>query len=250
LAQGWRGWLVKRLIGCAVILAVGWLADVGVMNWLAWHSAVEQGKLYPNLAAVLQPLPDTTIAPEGITHITRFGYSLSVPWKELESERDMKLGHLLSFRDGGNVMLFNPAEASDGAKAMRGKTAQENGLMRFVFGSKTLSSNYELMSAALKARPDDVHWWSGRRRNVEMFLLLINKEMVLHKSPLFYAIQTPSLEGYQIGDPQVAPYVVTLELFDSQDRHYTIWVTGQNKQPLKMTQAEINAMAASIAPMP
>jgi hypothetical protein len=42
---------------------------------------------------------------------------------------------------------------------------------------------------------------------------------------------------------------VTLELFDSRDRHYTIVIAGQSKQPTKITQVQINAMVASITPV-
>jgi len=54
------------------------------------------------------------------------------------------------------------------------------------------------------------------------------------------------MRGFQFGDPMVAPYEVTLELFDQIDRpiHLFIGGVGQN-QPVS-TQAEINALVASI----
>jgi hypothetical protein len=56
------------------------------------------------------------------------------------------------------------------------------------------------------------------------------------------------MQGFQEGAPNAAPYKTVLNLFDSNDRHYRIIVTGEAGKPIPLTQAQLNSMIASIQP--
>ena len=59
--------------------------------------------------------------------------------------------------------------------------------------------------------------------------------------------RTNSSRGFQRGNPSLVPHQVKLELFDTADRHYRIWITSNREGPA-ITQPEINAIIASIRP--
>jgi hypothetical protein len=127
----------------------------------------------------------------------------------------------------------------DETQGKNAKSAKDNG--------KALPrSNYELLAAAMDTTPDQVKWWHSPWLNQRVSKQLTYKFANLRGHGKIYRISQRQMRGFQFGDPMVAPYEVTLELFDQIDRpiHLFIGGVGQN-QPVS-TQAEINALVASI----
>jgi hypothetical protein len=148
------------------------------------------------------------------------------------------------------MMVFDPASEVDGARIMRGETAQQQKMMNKVIGSRTLSSNYELMSAEANATPAEVKWWAMRAHNVRSLILLMNKSMNVSEVNAIHSVRSNVMRGFQYGDPDVPPYFVQLDLFDESDNHYKIIITGKREGRSVITQAQINALVASFRVLP
>jgi hypothetical protein len=65
-----------------------------------------------------------------------------------------------------------------------------------------------------------------------------------------YTISANGLRGFQEGNPSVKPCRVRLDLFDSADRHYGLIIGTQNDRGPALSQAEVNAIVASLQPVP
>jgi len=122
--------------------------------------------------------------------------------------------------------------------------------MNRILGAKTLSSNYDLMAAAVQSRPNDVKWWNSRVQLTGSLLLHMQKDMELVKFKSIHPVASGSVRGFQFGDPDVAPYSVRLELFDNYDRHYQIVLNGSHVNRAVITQSEINGLIASLQILP
>lgn len=240
----------QRLISVLICLVVGWLVYTAAMNLIAWHFAKQWSSTHQNLDVVPTPLTDTSM--EGLTghRIEKFGFSFQVPWKDVEHDQTTKSIALMSFKEGGGVLIFDPASQPDGAKIMRGTTARQQGLMNEVLGLRALSSNYELMVSEVQTTPSEVKWWATREHNVRNLILLANKTMNLGSANVIHSIGSTAVRGFQYGDPNVSPYLVQLDLFDGADSHYKIIVTGKRQNRPVISQAQINALIASFRARP
>lgn len=239
----------QRVVSILIVLAVGWLVYVVAINWMVWHFAREVGQAHQNLRVVPTPVRDNAIEELKGQRVEKFGLSFQVPWNETERETNGRSAAVFTTKDAGFI-LFDPATEVDGAKIMRGKTMREFRLLTNVFGSQTLSSNFELMAAEVQAMPGDVRWWAGRSRNIRSLTLLMYKSLELRDATAIHEIHRGSMRGFQFGDPGTPPYQVNLNLFDESDRHYKIWISSRNKFAPCITQAQINGLVASFRGLP
>jgi len=74
--------------------------------------------------------------------------------------------------------------------------------------------------------------------------------MILQDWGSVYILNQSNVRGFQEGDPAKPPYRVHLHLFDSADREYEILITPKSKIAPSFTQAEVNAIVASLQPNP
>ncbi len=244
-----RSWK-QRVISVLVCFCASWLVCIEALNLIAWHFARETSRAHRNLNVLPKPVPDTSVAELAGSRIERFGFSFQVPWENVEQDRTAKSIAVVSFKEGGELLIFDPVFEADGAKNMRGTTSQQQKVMSDVLGSRTLSSNYDLMAAEVQATPAEVKWWATRTQNTRNIIMLMNKSTNIGDADVIYTISSSSMRGFQYGDPSVPPYVVKLDLFDGADKHYKIMVTGKNQHRSVISQAQINALVASVHPLP
>jgi hypothetical protein len=248
----WKRVSWKR-VGIALLILFGVAA---VLDWagrdlLALYFARETAKEEPNLSAVPEPVPDMTVAELVGLHLNRFEYEFQVPWKEVDFERDAKSVVGISFKSGASMMLFDPLSEVGAATEMRGKTASDARKMRQIFGDRALSSNYDFMAEEMAATPSQIKWWNLPRANVRCMILLNLKVLEIHgSSKAIYRQSSEEMHGFQFGDPAAAPYMVELDLFDRHDRRYKILLIAKNPVARVITQAQINAIVASLRPIP
>jgi len=219
------------------------------MSLMDWHFAQQEGLEQPNLGVVPTAVHEANVAVLDGSRIDRFGFSFQVPWNVIASDRTLDAAAPVAFKEGAGVLVFNPASRLDAAKAMRGATDRDLRIMTEVFGKKTLSGNYELMAAEVDATPNDAKWWAGRARNARVLVLLMYKRMNLGDAAAIHTVSAGGVRGFQFGDPDAAPFLVRLELFDTADRNYEIILTGKQANKPVITQAEINALVASFRPI-
>jgi hypothetical protein len=173
------------------------------------------------------------------------GFSFQTPSKKFDFKRNGKGISVLTFEDGGTIIVFNPVQDFDPLKLMR-----SDARLARTLGPEVIRSNYALMAAEMAATSDQVKWWRTPGQNARSSTLLAMKNLVvLHLAPI-YSIASDEMHGFQFGNPAIAPYTVELDLFDRNDRRYQIIINGRGGHSPVLTQPEINAMVASFRPIP
>ena len=142
--------------------------------------------------------------------------------------------------------------------------ARDRGMLEFTIGDKhaqrllgeeVLRSKFSLMQAAMWATPDQVKWWKLRtlaneRSEYLLFtkFLAVSQIASLHSLTIrpIYTIASGEFRGFQVGNPDAAPFEARVDLFDAADRHFAFDVTGRDGHGQVLTQTEINAIVASI----
>lgn len=233
-------------------------AGVGLVNlvvfswWMPLWGAREFYRDHPRISETPAPLTDKSVAKLEGLRVERFEFSFQVPWKEIGWQKNLGSASSVVFKDGQALIVFDPRRALDSAKTIQdsAKTPREAATVRRTFGSSTLSSNYDLMAAELAATPAQGKWWAGPRQNARNFVLLGLKSMEMMDANAIYGISNEEMHGFQLGNPALAPYKVELDLFDRGDRRYKIILTQRDRIGPILTQAEVNAIVASIHPIP
>jgi hypothetical protein len=244
-----RSWM-RSVRSCVVILIGVWLV-YAVVQFMAWHFAREAGRDHQNLAVLPTPLKDTTAEKLSGLRVEKFGFSFQLPWDDVATDRTGKGAAALNFKGGADVLVFDPASAVNSVKIMREGAGGQQSILNRVFGAKTLSSNYDLMAAEVGATSNDVEWWVSRARNIRTFILLEDKLTELGETgKSIHPLASSTVQGFQFGDPDAAPYIVRLELFDSLDRRYEIVLTGKSAHRAVITQSQINGLIASLRTTP
>jgi hypothetical protein len=201
----------------------------------------------PSLSLLPVPIPTAATVPLAGPRIAAFGISVQSPWSDIVAQREVGKSMLATSSKEGVVLLFGPGFEPDAAAAWRGGPPKQNRVITSVLGERELSSNYELLSAAVRVTPKQAHWWATRRENARVMLLVMQKGLAMTRGTnAIYEVAHGELRGFQFGDPDVAPYVAALDLFDSHDRKYTIRIRSKTKDAPSFTQKQVNAMVASI----
>jgi hypothetical protein len=171
------------------------------------------------------------------------GFSMMTPWHEGARSAASPSTSVRSFKEGAYLPILIRNDSPGIANVDRG----EPDFVR-LFGADTLKSESALMTAAMYTTPEQVKWWKLPRQNTKVMHLILLKMDYCHQMGRIYAVNFGVMHGFQEGEPNVAPYRVLLNLFDPDDHRYEIWISGQPGKPLPLTQAQLNAMIASIHP--
>lgn len=112
----------RRIVSGLICLTVGWLVYVEAMNLIAWHYAKEWSRTHQHLALIPTPLTDTkTDVLTGLL-IQKFDISVQVPWKTIERDQTTTSVAVMSFKDGGGLLIFDRTFEVDGAKIIDRKS--------------------------------------------------------------------------------------------------------------------------------
>jgi hypothetical protein len=222
-----------------------------------WLSAQRFAKIEPRLSIVPAGLSTNAQAPLSNATIDRFGFKFQLPKKEIVKTRDLRQITVVSFRDSGGLMFWDPSD--DAAPGLWLLPVRSDKRMERVLGQDIIRSRFKLMQAAMSTTPDQVKWWRFcSAQNERAQLLLEIKSYVLMAcsphlesapSPVYF-ITVDDFRGFQCGNPDVAPYDVNIELFDGADRRFALNIAGQQGHKQILTQEELNAIVASIRPSP
>jgi hypothetical protein len=211
-----------------------------------WLTARDFVRDDPRLNLVPAALPDKSVAALFGVRVEIDGFSFLTPWKDIPLERKERGASAIAFlKDGVGILVPDPAADLDSARTIR-SIAETNRKL----GWETLRPDYVLMAAAMAATSDQVKWWRIPSQNARDLALLEMKRMALHDSGALYTVNSGELRGFQEGNPSVAPYRVHLNLFDGADHHYEIVIAAKENHGPVLSQAEVNAMVASLRPIP
>jgi hypothetical protein len=252
----WR-WAVRpaivlgKVIGVlCLIAAIGY----GVMYLIApWLSSQHLSKVDPRLSLVPIDLPTKVEAPLSTATIDCYGFRVPLPREKISGTIEGDWSTTVLFRDGGTLTIHNSRQNPTVLEFVSTDRNTEK-----LLGKETTASKFKLMQAAMWTTPDQAKWWKLRtpeNERVEFLLLLKSLSLSvyasIHSSTIrpIYAISAGSFRGFQIGNADAAPYDAHVDLFDGANRYLRFDVTGSEGHGPVLTQAEINAMVASIRPI-
>jgi hypothetical protein len=246
LAKWWHvSW--KRVSKALLVIFLTPLLLVGVKILVhrhlePWRTARSFAATNPDLDRVPGAVSITTVANLSGERIERFGFSVQLPWRDIYRDRILHDVAFISSQRGGLLTISDPSTPLDQVATMR--------IMANDVPALRNKSNYELTVAAMNAKSEQVKWWKTPGQNARDFNLLLIKELFETdcQDPI-YAIHFGDMRGFQQGNPSNAPYCAKLMLFDPADRHYE-FTFGEYPESIPIvTQAEINAMVASLRPV-
>jgi hypothetical protein len=238
-----------KIIGSlCLVAAVGYGAFYLMSPWL---TSQRLNKFDPRLSIVPADLPTKVEAPLSNASIDCYGFTLRLPNEVARTSRG-DVFTIVMFRNGGGLMIQNMSRDPGILELTISDTHAQR-----LLGRELLRSKFSLMQAAMRATPEQVKWWRfhtlANERVVDLLITkfsVISQLLSLHSFTVrpIYAIASGEFHGFQVGNPDVAPYEVHVDLFDAADRHFAFDVTGPEDHGKILSQTEINAIVASIQP--
>jgi hypothetical protein len=227
--------VIALLVVFSLVLLIG-----KAMEWIApWAEAKAVLRDNPALDILPAPLTDRNLATLSDSQVELFGLTVHTPWGAFGTIRSAHGFAAIPFPERHVEMLLYEPHVDSFEKEMWNHATQASPI-------KTGISSYNLMAAEMSTTPDQVKWWRGRSRNEACNFLLEMKSLNLGGLRAIYMVNAGKLQGFQEGDPSVRPSRVRLDLFDLTDRHYEFVIASKNNDEPAFSQADINAVLASL----
>jgi hypothetical protein len=189
----------------------------------------------------LHPIPANS--DRGMT-LVHAGFGFEVPWEDLDLANCKFGGNIaiFKFRSGRTIDFFGPGNNhEDLLSTLEKSTGTSGGELRRLFGEDATKTNYAFLRAMLEETPDNVTPFESQREAARSGMLLMVKAIssVGGETGLF-KLKSKAWNGFQFDDPSKKPKRVTLELYDSQDRHVEIEFYSGTTGAAELTQSDIN----------
>ena len=193
-----------------------------------------------------KPVPLRSIpvnSDEGVT-LVHSDFAFEVPWQDIDLANCKYGGNMavFRFRSGRTIDFFGPGKNHEGLlSALEKSTGNDNGDLRRLFGEEATKTDYAFHRTLLEATPDDVTPFESQREAIRSSMLLMVKAIssIGGETGLF-ELDSKDWNGFQFDDPSMKPKKVTLELYDSEDRHVEILFYSDSMSSSEITQADIN----------
>ena len=255
----------RRLVPIAILVGkvfvVLWLIagiGYGVLYLLApWVEARHLGKYDTRLNTIPAIASSQMQARLSNASFDHYGFKFLLPNREVGRTYAGETETTIFFTNRGLLIVRNP-QPFDVANLL--PIVKKDKRVEQLLGQELAQSNMNLMQAALSATPKQVKWWRFRsaQNQREEILLTLKFYMFIAcstvpdlsmKAPV-YSIAFGAFRGIQCGDPNAPPYDAHIDVFDQDNRHFSLDITGPTGHGQVLTQEELNAMVASIRPSP
>ena len=201
-------------------------------------------------SSVPQPLTDTRISTAPGTKLTYFGYSVEVPWKEVERERNEGRWADVRFKGGPTVKFIN-SESFDEDPINRSASLSGKDDFDLAFGEAIRESKYQQFKDMVSVKPADLSPLSGHREFARTKVLLEIKGLWFEHNvaaPEIFEIQARGYPGFEISGLARNWQSVGLHFFDQNaNRSYAVFLNVDPHSGAKLDQAEVNRVIQSFA---
>jgi hypothetical protein len=240
--------LIVGSIAVLLIVAYGW----GFQTVLSWKLR-QEAKSLPVLALTPQPLPGVKPNSAVGTKLSDAGFAFEVPWDDLDTPRTKYVGQIAvyAFRSGRAVSFYPPSRTHEDLLSTAERSfGDQRGTLRQLFGPETVRTNYIFQKTMLELTPARMKPWMDRQEAARTsFLLLIKGVSSVGGETGIFNIEANGWKGFQFDDPTNRPKKITLELYDSQDRHIEIIFGPGKTADAAIFQADINRVIWTLVPV-
>jgi hypothetical protein len=225
----------------------------GFQTMIWWKFSRDFSKKMPIVNLTPQSLPNVAANSSEGMKLSHVGFEFEVPWADLDKEKSKVVRNLavFAFRSGRVIMFYGPSPThedllSEIEKEMGDK---DHNKLRQLFGPEATRTNYAFHKTLLEETPARLSPWMSRREALRSSFLLTFKivSSVGGETGLFN-VAAHDWEGFQFDDPAKQPTRVTLELYDSQDRHVEIIFLWKKNEGVDVTQADLNRVLQTLKP--
>lgn len=233
------------ILSCVLfgMFALYYAKPISAVLYVKW-----QARTRPELRAVPQPLPTSSIDNSPGRRFSYFGYEFELPWSDLPQERMLESVVVLNFANHTAISLFDQSTQPDSFSTLREIASKRGTDIGTYWGDQAASSRYGLLARTLTITPSDLGLFSSRQRMVgDSMLLLIKGIQTRRYEGRLYSFVTSSYRGFQEGSPEHDRAVI-IQAFDGSDHEVEIWIsTKPNEKPV--SQAEVNRLLFSLHPV-
>jgi hypothetical protein len=237
--------------GALLVLTINWIAPTA----LSFYSTYKAPKVARQLP---RPLTDTSVSQAIGSKLALVGYEFEVPWADVddsltklypEKSADKTLADL-HFRSGLRMMVTAGAPGTwvRGIPETMKISSQQ---AQRVFGGDAMKSDYDFVRELYEFNPATMeHWAPSAQAQVRQQAWLILKSLALLKSAEtgIFVLTSPSLRGFQEGDPTVRQDGIALHLFSEKGSVEFIVFQKDYKKTTGVTQAELNRIVQTTHP--
>ncbi len=174
------------------------------------------------------------------------GLEFEVPWTDLDEKITRPIGawQFIAFHSGKAIVLAK-GRPDEFVRNFVSLDKKDESRLDQLMGAGTMENDYSLFSAALEITPATITLRTPRREAVRAITLLILAKSVFVRDGEtgLFAISTPSLRGYQCGDPRARPHSIIDHLFANSAK---VDLTFSSRQSNYITQDEINRIIGTL----
>jgi hypothetical protein len=246
------------LAGVVVLVAV-FVVEFGLQT-LVWIDAKHWASVNPWLLLVPERLasapppagsqPARSTSPPKNTLLKAYDYEFAAPWAS--RSKLVPNSTFVEFRfDSGQVLLFfDPQSQVDTLGEMKAANSPEYQRLEDATDAQSIDTNYALYQAVYAASPDEASPFMHRSAALRLdVLLLLKTGFGPDAEGNLYSFDFGKNRGFQFGDPANGR-PVALHVFDESDKQFRFIFTAAGGSNTRITQADINAVAQSLEPVP
>ncbi len=227
------------------VIGITCLFGLQMMSYWQMH---KYAKKFAILDRTPRPLPTVAISSSPTTKLAGRGYSFQSPWTDFDVEKSKFPGScgVFAFRSHSAILFCAPEAGSEDLRATV-KNLVGNSLEKLV-GSEAMKSDYAFRAALLATTTRNLTPWMSQRESIRTDTLLMFKATSsIGGNTGLFQVESNGWRGFQFDDPTKGPKNVTLELYDSQDRHVEIVFIPNRSTGIGLTQQEINRVVQSLS---
>jgi hypothetical protein len=250
--KGRSKWLMRWGAVAVILLPLGLYFGPQTIRYWQLRPALQRSADTPprGWSSVPQLLTDTRISTASGTKLSYFGYSVEVPWNNIERERNEGRWADVRFKGGPTVKFDNPAFFNEDPINRSGPLL---GMDDFdlAFGPAIGESKYQQFKDVISVKPADLSPLRGRREFARIQVLLEIKGLWFEHNvaaPDIFAVQAKGYPGFEISGLARNWQSVGLHFFDlGANRSYSVFLDEDPRSGAKLDQAEVNRVIQSFA---
>jgi len=247
------------ILAAVVVLLAAFIVEFGLQT-LVWADAKYWASVNPWLRTVPQQLatvpspasvvPAPSATPPKNTQLKAYEYEFAAPWASPSKLVPHPAFSEFRFDSGQVIVFFDPQSQVDTLHEMKSANSPEYQRLQNAPDGQDMDSNYALYQAVYAASPAQaspfMHTSGALRLDV---LLLLKLGFGFDAQGGLYFFDFGKNRGFQFGDPSSGRPVV-LRVFDDSNNQFRFIFTAAAGSNAQITQADINALAQSLAPVP